>query len=569
MAEIKPEIQKNVGPKIRQRTSTSPDLVAPQVQFTPVRVIPSGLAEAASGISKGLQSLAGRGTGKEDHISAILLDTKRAAEKRLTDLQGQSGFTADVYNKEVRDPIYDDAISRGRAAKLDSDSMVALINQTKFLMNDIYPVDLVSTVTDPATAIQTTKMRGDVLRQDFDLEGVLAANMSVLMEQFPGKAQTLLSEAAGMTIGEDNVARPMGGSPDEVASRKRMATDQLLSTLADVARLENAQHEFSKLETSVNILEKSDKGKEVVATRQDSIMVTGYQSLASNKIATLILQDKGALLDAPPEQALAQLSELLRAQRGSVEFVQWESNRRDRSILDKADEQIMATAKLLFEGRNLKKMKEYSVEWQEATMSWLANDALLLQGSQAVALYKNAEKFNHMIGAAIAANAFTRTEGAVETPMGATIVGMMTNNHIGTLKGQLNHMGAERDPVRNTDNITTAVRMVRDSVSSLIDSSKNKGAGATITPFGALEQINEIKSNPAIARWLSSNKIPIADRRQLIAILNNYENTVQSVSGITQDELTKLTEKTWTPHPYFTDGIPEEEVVLAEIDTEE
>jgi hypothetical protein len=111
--------------------------------------------------------------------------------------------------------------------------------------------------------------------------------------------------------------------------------------------------------------------------------------------------------------------------------------------------------------------------------------------------------------------------------------------------------------------------MVRDNVDSLLNASKANGAGMTMTPFGLLESINEIKSNGAIKRWLESDRVPVSERRALVEILNRYEETVRSVSGFTQADLTKLTEKTWKPHPYFTGGIPAEVGKGSEISIEE
>jgi hypothetical protein len=197
--------------------------------------------------------MAGREGGGPDQIAQILLDTKKIAQDRLLQLEQEGKLTATAYNRGVRSAIYDDALNAGIAAGLDSDAMMKLTNQAKSLMTDQFPVDMVTSVTDPVTQTITHKLRDDIISTDFDLDGQLAKNIAVIQEQFPAQAQFLIGAAAGMDVDKDGNATPMTGTPDEIAFKKRQSGERVVATLAELAKMENAQHEFEKLELAVNV----------------------------------------------------------------------------------------------------------------------------------------------------------------------------------------------------------------------------------------------------------------------------------------------------------------------------
>lgn len=554
MAELKPEVQKNIGASVKQVTGESPDIVALSARITPTRVVPSALSAALTPLGPALSRIAERRVvGEEGNVLGAFAEVEQFARSGVDWLDANpDDATQDLYNDEVRSKMPTQAIAVARKFKLNNKEFGQLMTQVKSLMADTYHTELFATKEGPGGILITTK-DGKVVQSRFDAQTWAIEKGEQIREQFPTQFGVLLANSTGLE--EDGT--PMLGTPAEIRLRSERANFIIEGKVEGLAAMENASFEIAKLKAAAEHVGVTNEIESAITSRSSASFRSNFNKLGMVQMYEVMTRDGGAALQGPPEAAMAEFRAGLMNMRNSPEFVEFESHLRDSTLFDKEVDSLVAVAELIFTGKNMNIIKEFDVKTQDMVMRAIANDALLAQGKRAVATMYNSENMGRTINSAIQLNAFRRIEGAADTVLGATVLGIASGKGIDEMEIGLLHMNAESDPLRNTQRIAQTLGTLRREMNGLLDHMET-GDGMLVTPHAMIEQINMIKSNKAFTRYMKSNNIPIAERQMIFDMVNSLEDQIIRVSVLTREDVNETRKRQVKIQDFWSTGIPEE-----------
>ncbi len=557
MAELKPEVQKNVGASVKQVTGIAPDIVALSARIIPTRVTPSAISAGVDPATNALLRLsasvqANKVTAEGDVLGAFA-QVEQFARAGVDWLDANPDVaTQDLYISQVRSKMTTQAIAVAQDLKLNNKEFGQLMTQVKGLMADTYHTELYRTKQGPGGQIVTTKS-GKIVQSQFDAEVWLQQLNLQIQEQFPTQFGVLMAHAQGL---EPN-GQPIEGTPDVVRRKKDRANFIIESKLLGLSGMENANFELSQVKAAHEAVLTTNDTEQALAERAQASFRSNFNKLGMVQLYEVMTRDDNAALQGPPEAAMANFRAGLMNLRNSPEFVEFESHLRDPALFDKEVESLMKTAELAFSGKNMNIIKEFDVKTQDLVMKYIANSTLLAQGPQAVATMMNSESLARTIQAAISLNSFRGIAGASDTTLGATVLGIASGKGVDDMTIRLLHMNAERDVVRNTQRVGETLEDLRRQTNSLLDHIET-GQGMQVTPHAIIEEINLIKSNPAFSRYLLSNQIPIKDRQMVLDMVDAIEAQVVRVSTLTPEDVQETRKRKVKIHKLWVNGLPEE-----------